>query len=126
MKKYLIIVLVLLLMTTNTYSLKILEPLTKDITYFEEVDLGYFSANEFFMISFLLEGDEDYKNIKVDPSQIKDVIVEPTKSTSESIFTVIKINDNLKGDYNLKLILESETRKKEIILKMNICIKHYK
>lgn len=120
MKKYLLVFLIVILISSNLVALRILEPINKDITYFEKIDLGYFSANEFFMISFLLENDEDYDVIRVAEDQNNDVIIENTKKTPESIYTIIKLNDNLNGNYSLKLILESETRKKEITLNMFI------
>lgn len=114
------VIMFVLLISTNIYSLKILEPLTKDLTTSNTVDLGYFSAGEFFMISFLLENNESYNSIQVDQTQIKDVIIESTKKTQESIFTMVKLDESLDGEYLLKLILSSDVEKKEIFIKMNI------
>jgi len=120
MKKYLILIVFMLLISTNLFSLKILEPITKDLTYTNNVDIGIFSPGEFFMISFFLNDGENYNKISVAPEQIHDVIVENTRHTKESIFTEIKLSDTLEGEYTLKLILSSETQKKEVVLKMKI------
>lgn len=119
-KKILIFFIFMLLFTSNIYSLKLLEPLTSDLNIRNKVDLGYFSADEFFMVSFLLEGNEDYHTISVSQEQIKDVIIEPTRHTKESIFTIIKLSEDLNGEYDLKLILKSDTSEKEVILSMYI------
>jgi hypothetical protein len=120
--KYLFLILIvgLLIFNPNIHSLKILEPLTKDLTLSNTVDLGYFSAGEFFMISFFLENDEKYHTISVAQEQINDVIIEQTKKTPESIFTIIKLDENLKGNYSLKLLLISQEEIKEVILNLNI------
>jgi hypothetical protein len=119
--KYLILILFIIsIFAGNLYALKILEPLSKDITNNDTVDLGFFSAGEFFMISFLLENNENYNQITVAKNQIKDVIIEPTKKTQESIFTIIKLDENLKGQYTLKLLLTSEQETKEVRLNMFI------
>ncbi len=120
LKFILLVFIAVLLINTNIYSLKILEPLTKDLTYSNTADLGYFSAGEFFMISFLLEDGDNYHTISVDSNQIKEVIVEPTKKTQESIFTVIRLEDELSGNYSLKLLLISDTETKEVILQMKV------
>jgi hypothetical protein len=119
MKKILFI-LILILLTTNIYSLKILEPIYKDLKIESNVKLGYFSAGEFFMVSFLLEENEDYHTISVNTLQEKDVIIEPTKKTQESIFTIIRLQENLSGEYDLKLNLLSDTSNREITLKLYI------
>lgn len=119
MKKILFI-LILLLLSTNIYSLKILEPIYKDLKIENTVDLGYLSAGEFFMVSFLLEENENYHTISVNPLQEKDVIIEPTKKTQESIFTIIKLEENLSGEYDLKLNLLSDQESREVILKLFI------
>ena len=54
MKKYLIIIIFMLVISTNLFSLELLEPISKDLTYNDTVELGFFSPGEFFMISFLL------------------------------------------------------------------------
>jgi hypothetical protein len=120
MKKYLIIIIFMIVISTNLFSLELLEPISKDLTYNDTVELGFFSPGEFFMISFLLEENENYNNISISPNQINDVIVEKTRQTRESIFTEIKLADNLSGPYSLKLILSSENQKREIILNMEI------
>ncbi len=121
MKKYFLLTIIfILLINTNVYSLKLLEPITKDLTYTNNADLGYFSADEFFMVSFLLEGNENYSLISVDPSQARDVIIEQTRKTQESIFAIIKLDERLSGEYSLKLLLISEKDTKEVILKMFI------
>jgi len=119
-KNYIFIFLIIIFLSGNIYSLKMLEPMSKDLTYNDTVNLGYFSAGEFFMVSFLLENDETYNQISVDSTQIKDVIVEPTKKTQESIFTIIKLDDTLTGDYKLKLLLSSKTEQKEVNLRLKI------
>lgn len=115
-----ILIACILIINPNITALKILEPLTKDLTYSNTVDLGYFSAGEFFMISFLLEDNEKYHTISVADKQINDVIIEQTKKTPESIFTIIKLENHLTGNYNLNLKLISETETKDIIINMKI------
>lgn len=116
---FFVLIICLIFISSNVYALKLLEPITKNLRFTDSADLGYFSAGEFFMISFLIE-DEKYHTIKINPNQLKDAVIEPTKHTPESIYSVIKLEDHLDGFYELKLILISEDKEREVKLNLNI------
>jgi hypothetical protein len=124
LKKITITIFILLIFININHSIfavKILEPVYEDLRYTNTIDLGFASPGESFLVSFLIEKEEAYTDIKIDPDQEKDVIIENTKSTKESIFTTIKLNENLKeGEFLLKLLLMGKEQHKEIILKLNI------
>jgi hypothetical protein len=125
MKKILVLSLILiacLLLQINTInSLEILEPIIQEIGYSNYVDIGYISADEEFLISFLLENNEDYFQINLSEDSSKIALVENTLKTKESIFTKIKIKKDVEGNKEIKLILKSkEYKDKEIIIITNI------
>lgn len=121
MKKIILILSICLLLFANPiFSLKMLEPITYNFINTDKVDVGYYSANEFFMVSFLLEDQENYNEIKIHPSQQKQVTLEKTTKTQESVFTILKLNETIKGDFDLRLVLVSDNLEREITLKMHI------
>jgi len=122
-KKVMIFIFVLLIIVNinSVFSLKILEPVYKDLKNTDVVDLGFGSPGESFLISFLNEKGEDYFDIKIFSTQEKDVIIENIQKTKESIFTTIKFSNNLPtGEYKLNLILVGKEINKNITLKLNI------
>ena len=120
LNKILIIAFFIIFFSTNIFSLKMLEPEYMNIDNISEVDLGYFSSDESFLISFLLEGNEDYDSIRIMDSQKNDFIIEKTSKTQESIFTSLKLNKELSGEYILNLVISSNNMQKNIALKLNI------
>jgi hypothetical protein len=125
MKKILVLSLILiacLLLPINTInSLEILEPVIQEIGYSNYIDIGYTSADEEFLISFLLENNEDYFQIILSEDSSKIAIIENTLKTKESIFTKINIKKEVEGNKEIKLILKSKKYKdKEIIILTNI------
>ncbi len=107
-------------MVPSVRALELLEPISQDLTYTDTVDLGFAAPGEEFLVSFLVPENEDYYNIDVIPSQRKDVIIENTKKTNESIFTTIRLSEDLSGNYNLYLVLTGKTNTKNITLNMQV------
>ncbi|MDD3178085.1 MAG: hypothetical protein PHR26_01060 [Candidatus ainarchaeum sp.] len=118
--KIILIIGIIIIFSTNLFALKMLEPEYTDINDFKEIDLGYFSPDESFLISFLIENNENYDDIKIMDYQKNDFIIEKTNNTKESIFTTIKINKKIEGEYILNVILFSKNMQKNIPLKINI------
>ncbi len=107
-------------MVPGVRALALLEPISQDLTYTDTIDLGFAAPGEEFLVSFLFDTTEDYDNIDVIASQRNDVIIENTKKTNESIFTTIRLGQELSGNYNLYLVLTGETSTKTITLNMQI------
>jgi len=101
-------------------GLAMLEPISQDLTYTDTIDLGFAAPNEDFLVSFLVNPNEDYTTIDVIDSQRKDVIIENTQSTSESIYTTIRIVSDVSGAYQLNLVLKGASDVKYVTLKMEV------
>jgi len=106
----LIFIMLFVLSSQAIYGLELLEPITEDLTYIDTVDLGFVSAGESFLISFLID-DINYTEIGVIDAQRKDIIIEKTHKTEESIFTTIKLSKELSGPYTLSLVLKGNIDK---------------
>ncbi|MCK9293035.1 MAG: hypothetical protein WCY27_03080 [archaeon] len=124
LKKITITIFILLIFINinhSVFAVKILEPVYEDLRYTNVVDLGFASPGESFLISFLIEKGEDYTDIKINQEQKQKVIIENVKNTKESIFTTIKLDEELKeGELLLKIILVGKEQQKEIILKLDV------
>ena len=107
-------------MIPSVRALAMLEPISQDLTYIDTVDVGFAAPGEEFLVSFLVPQNEDYYNIDVIPSQRKDVIIENTKQTNESIFTTIRLAQGISGNYKLYLVLTGKTSTKNITLNMQV------
>ncbi|MEI8364120.1 MAG: hypothetical protein WCF78_01545, partial [archaeon] len=90
---FVLILLGMVVMVPSVRALELLEPISQDLTYTDKIDLGFAAPGEEFLVSFLVSENEDYYNIDVIPSQRKDVIIENTKKTNESIFTTIRLSE---------------------------------
>lgn len=110
----------LFILGTSVSALKILEPVTKNLEYTNQVDIGYVSSEEYWLVSFLLEEGDDYTNISVSKEQANNIIIDNIKKTKESIYCVIKIDDDISGNYTLDIILSSKTKEKNIKLNVNV------
>jgi len=108
------------LILPNINGLAMLEPISQDLTYTDVVDLGFAAPEEDFLVSFLIAQNEDYDTIEVIDSQRKEVIIENTKKTSESIYTTLRISSEINGAYNLNLVLKGKTNIKYITLKLEV------
>jgi len=121
--KNILVVLILLgiiVLIPSVRALALLEPISQDLTYSDAVDLGFAAPGEEFLISFLLDTMDNYDIIDVIDSQRKDVIIENTKKTNESIFTTIRLGENLSENYTLYLVLSGKETSKTITLNMKV------
>ena len=118
--KFLILgVIITIFLIHGVSALQLLQPITADLTNTNIVNIGNASPGGSFLVSFLLQPDDDFNQITVVKSQIKDVIIENTQKTQESIFTTIKLNKNLNGNYTLNLQLKGNKTK---LIKLNLFI----
>jgi hypothetical protein len=101
-------------------GLKLLSPIIKDLDIDNTANIGNVSSDEYWLISFLLEDNENYTDIYVKENQKNEVIIDSIKKTKESIYAILKINENIKGEYILTLILKSDNKQKEVNLKLYI------
>jgi len=115
-----LIIIGIVLLIPGINGLAMLEPISQDLTYTDVIDVGFAAPNEDFMVSFLVAPNEDYDTIDVIETQRKDIIIENTKRTSESIYTTIKIDSDISGTYQLNLVLKGKINIKYITLKMDV------
>ena len=119
LKLFILTILIGVFLIQGVSALQLLQPITSDLTNTNVVDVGNVSSGGSFLVSFLLQPGDDFNEITVVKSQTKDVVIENTKNTQESIFTTIKLNENLSGNYTLNLLLKGN---KTRLVKLNLFI----
>jgi hypothetical protein len=124
-KKIVLIAFVFLfiLNINNILALEIKEPIQKNIDLVDNIDIGYISENESFLVSFVNENNDNYNIIILDENQkdIDHIIIENTKNTKESIFTTLKVKD-YKGPFNIKLKLIDYKNEKTKNIQLNTIV----
>ncbi|HOD89491.1 MAG TPA: hypothetical protein PKK56_00170 [archaeon] len=115
-----LIICFFILTINKTYSLEMLEPITQDLTNIDTLDLGYASPGEYFLVSFLVNKEEGYDTITIDPTQQNEISIQNQGKTKESIFATIEVSDKLSGAYTIKIILTGENKQKQLNLNVNI------
>jgi len=91
-----------------------LEPIMTDINPNKAIELGTVAPGEYFLVSFFLGVDEKYDLITTDNYGSNYLFFENTQKTKESIYTIVKIKENVSGEQQVKIILKNtETGKTE-------------
>jgi hypothetical protein len=112
---FIICLIICVFQIQNISSLKMLEPIIQEIDYTNYVNIGHVSSDEGFLISFLLENQEDYYNIELNKDSENIAVIENIQKTKESIFTTIKIKKDIEGYKEIKLNFKSLNNKDKII-----------
>lgn len=114
------ILFIIMISIPNIYSLKILEPIYTEIDN-TEIDVGVVAPGEFFLVSFLLEENEKYVEIRIAEEYRNIAKTDTTQFTPESIFTTIQISEDISGFNLLKLeLINASGEKKEVIFNINV------
>jgi hypothetical protein len=114
------ILFIIMISIPNIYSLKILEPIYTEIDN-TEIDIGIVAPGEFFLVSFLLEENEKYVEIRIAEEYRNIAKTDTTQFTPESIFTTIQISEDISGFNLLKLeLINASGEKKEVIFNINV------
>lgn len=112
--KKIIFIISLLFILPSIHAIQMLEPIMTDISPNKAIELGTVAPGEYFMISFFLGVDEKYDLITTDNYGSNFLFFENTQKTKESVFTIVKIKENITGEQQVKIILKNtETGKTE-------------
>lgn len=105
--KKIIFIISLLFVLPSIHAIQMLEPIMTDISPNKAIELGTVAPGEYFMISFFLGVDEEYDLITTDNHGSNYLFFENTQKTKESIFTVVRIKENVSGDLQVKIIIKN-------------------
>jgi len=101
------IFITVLLMLPSIHALQMLEPIMMEVYENQAIEIGTVAPGEYFLISFYLEEGENYDFITTDSAGANFLFFENTKKTKESIFTVVKIKEDLTGNKQVRIILKN-------------------
>lgn len=120
--KKIFLLLTLFIILPSIHAIQMLEPIMTDITPNKAIELGTVAPEEYFMISFFLGVDEKYDLITTDNYGSNYLFFENTQKTKESIYTIVKIKENVSGEQQVKIILKNtETGETEsVYIKMTV------
>lgn len=112
--KKIFFIISLLFILPSIHAIQMLEPIMTDINPNKAIELGTVAPGEYFLVSFFLGVDEKYDLITTDNYGSNYLFFENTQKTKESIYTIVKIKENVSGEQQVKIILKNtETGKTE-------------
>jgi hypothetical protein len=112
--KKIFFIISLLFILPSIHAIQMLEPIMTDINPNKAIELGTVAPGEYFLVSFFLGVDEKYDLITTDNYGSNYLFFENTHKTKESIYTIVKIKENVSGEQQVKIILKNtETGKTE-------------
>ena len=105
--KKIFLFLTLFIILPSIHAIQMLEPIMTDVSPNKVIEIGTVAPGEYFMISFFLGVDEKYDLITTDNYGSNYLFFENTQKTKESIYTIVKIKENVSGEQQVKIILKN-------------------
>ena len=105
--KKIFLFLALFIILPSIHAIQMLEPIMTDVSPNKVIEIGTVAPGEYFMISFFLGVDEKYDLITTDNYGSNYLFFENTQKTKESIYTIVKIKENVSGEQQVKIILKN-------------------